>query len=62
MNKWTFRRNVKKSETGTSAPLQVSRIKYINVLTFKIDYEAMSVMECQYRIDDDEFDEAWELV
>ena len=24
--------------------------------------KAMAVMECQYRIDDDEFDEAWELV
>ena len=24
--------------------------------------KAMAVMECQYRIDDDEFEEAWELV
>ena len=24
--------------------------------------KAMSVMECQYRIDDEEFEEAWELV
>ena len=24
--------------------------------------KAMAVMECQYRIDDEEFDEAWELV
>ena len=24
--------------------------------------KAMAVMECQYRIDDDEFDEAWELL
>ena len=23
---------------------------------------SMSVMECQYRIDDEEFEEAWELV